>query len=91
MTIDDKLNNMIDKIKKYSFYIILGVEILIASYLIHEARKPIWVEREIKLGKQNKDYVIVEEGLKPGEIVALEDPTKPSKNIKVEEVTSYGP
>ena len=32
-------------------------------------------EREIVLGKRNDDYVIVEEGLAPGDRVALRDPT----------------
>jgi HlyD family secretion protein len=30
---------------------------------------------EIKLGKKNADYVIVEEGLNPGDVVTLTDPT----------------
>jgi hypothetical protein len=32
-------------------------------------------EREIKLGKKNEDFVIVEEGLAPDDRIALRDPT----------------
>lgn len=32
-------------------------------------------EREVKLGKKNEDYVIVEEGLSAGDRIALRDPT----------------
>jgi len=33
-------------------------------------------EQEVKLGKKNEDYVIVEEGLSPGDRITLHDPTQ---------------
>ncbi|MFC1563112.1 HlyD family secretion protein [candidate division KSB1 bacterium] len=34
-----------------------------------------WEEREISVGKSNSNYIIVEEGLEVGDMVALRDPT----------------
>ncbi|MEW6755771.1 MAG: HlyD family secretion protein [Candidatus Latescibacterota bacterium] len=36
---------------------------------------------EVKLGKKNEDYVIIEEGLQPGDRVALRDPTLVADDI----------
>ena len=38
-------------------------------------------EREIKLGKKNDDFVIVEEGLSPDDRIALRDPTQTADAI----------
>jgi len=39
-----------------------------------------WEEREIKVGKSNSNYIVVEEGLEAGEKISLRDPT-----VKLEE------
>ncbi|MCE5252233.1 efflux RND transporter periplasmic adaptor subunit [bacterium] len=38
-------------------------------------------QRPIKVGRSNSDYIIVEDGLKEGEQVALRDPTLPLENL----------
>jgi len=37
--------------------------------------------REVKVGPKNSDYIVIEEGLKPDEKVALRDPTKPIEEL----------
>lgn len=90
MKIEDKLSNVkttYDKIKEYGFYVAAGITTLVCLYKIGDIffnRGVKWEEREIILGKSNANYVIVEPykkdstgvtGLRPGEKVALRDPT----------------
>ncbi|MFC1693397.1 efflux RND transporter periplasmic adaptor subunit [Candidatus Latescibacterota bacterium] len=46
--------------------------------------------RPIKTGAKNSDYIIIEEGLSEGEVVALRDPTLPLKEIGIEEAEESG-
>ena len=43
--------------------------------LVYRVRGGDTEERKVVLGKRNDDYVIIEEGLAPGDRVALRDPT----------------
>lgn len=85
--IEDNLNNKITfgKIKEYGFYIIAGIVTFACLYSTYKfLNKPGWEEREIILGPSNERFVVVGEykknnghvtGLRPGEEVALRDPT----------------
>jgi len=49
--------------------------------VVYRADHGTFKETEVKLGKKNQDYVIIEEGLKPDDRVALRDPTLAGNDI----------
>ncbi len=41
-------------------------------------------ERVVKVGKKNNDYIVIMDGIEPGEEVALRDPTLPLEDLGIE-------
>ncbi|MCI0516073.1 efflux RND transporter periplasmic adaptor subunit [candidate division KSB1 bacterium] len=75
---------VVDKIPKAIFIPIEGFFKKDEKNIVYIARGTSYKPREIKIGVANNDFIVIEQGLKPGETIALGDPSQASATSKTE-------